>query len=335
MLQSYDNPGRRRETRVAEPVRVAIVGAGMAGASAARRLHEAGYPVAVFDKGRQPGGRMAHRRDRETGLAFDHGAQVIRAHGPAFRARLADWETRGLVAPYDAAGSVTAVPDMTAPVRDLLAGLDVQVGRTVTALARSGRGWRVALAEAGEDRTFDAVLLTLPGPQALRLLAASGHALPGIERASYAPCWSLMLALGQDLAIPGDVFPGDVLRPATGPIAALFREGVKPGRPAMPPAYTVHATPGWSRAHLEETPEAVEAALLAAVGDLSGGVVAPIRARAHRWRYALVEETCGAPCLYDPDRRLGYAGDGCLGPRIEAAYDSGLALADRLIADFR
>lgn len=314
--------------QMAIPAQVAIVGAGMAGASAARRLHEAGFSVAVFDKGRQPGGRMANRRDRESGLSFDHGAQVMRAHGPAFRARLADWEARGLVAPYEAPGRVTAVPDMTAPVRDLLAGLDVQVARTVTALARADRGWRLTLAEAGEDRHFDAVVLTLPGPQALRLLAASGLALPGVARATYAPCWSLMLTCGRDLP-----FAGDVLRPADGPVAALFREGAKPGRPTAPAAYTVHATPDWSKTHLEDTPEAVRAALLAAVADLFGGPIASLQARAHRWRYALVEETCGAPCLYDPVQRLGYAGDGCLGPRIEAAHDSGLALADRLIAD--
>ncbi|WP_243214327.1 MULTISPECIES: NAD(P)/FAD-dependent oxidoreductase [Methylobacterium] len=313
---------------MAGPAQVAIVGAGMAGASAARRLHEAGLSVAVFDKGRQPGGRMANRRDRETGLSFDHGAQVMRAHGPAFRRRLDDWKSRGLVAPFDTDGTVTAVPDMTAPVRDLLAGLDVRAGRTVTALARTEHGWRVALAEAEADRVFDAVVLTVPGPQALRLLAASGCALSGVERARYAPCWSLMLACAAEPSVPGDV-----LRPATGPIAALFREGVKPGRPEAPPAYTIHATPAWSKAHLEETPEAVRASLLAALGELFGGPVTPLQARAHRWRYALVEETCGAPCLYDPVQRLGYAGDGCLGPRIEAAYDSGLALAERLIAD--
>lgn len=311
------------------PARVAIVGAGMAGASAARRLHEAGFSVAVFDKGRQPGGRMANRRDRETGLRFDHGAQVMRAHGPAFRARLAAWEARGLVAPYDGPGRFTAVPDMTAPVRDLLDGLDMQVARTVTGLASTADGWRLTLAEAGDDRVFDAAALTLPGPQALRLLGAGGLVLPGVERAAYAPCWSLMLACARDLPVPGDV-----LRPAAGPVAALFREDAKPGRPTAPAAYTVHATADWSRTHLEETPEVVRDALLAAVGDLFGGPIPVVQARAHRWRYALVEDTCGAPCLYDPGRRLGYAGDGCLGPRIEAAHDSGLALADRLIADF-
>ncbi len=88
-----------------------------------------------------------------------------------------------------------------------------------------------------------------------------------------------------------------------------------------------------ARAHLEESPEAVRATLLAVLAEQFGVTASPDEARAHRWRYAAVEGTCGAPCLYDPGRRLGYAGDGCLGPRIEAAHDSGLALAERLLAD--
>ena len=59
---------------------VAILGAGMAGAAAARRLAEAGLDVRVFDKGRGIGGRMATRRT-EAGARFDHGAQFFRAKG--------------------------------------------------------------------------------------------------------------------------------------------------------------------------------------------------------------------------------------------------------------
>lgn len=54
---------------------------------------------------------------------------------------------------------------------------------------------------------------------------------------------------------------------------------------------------------------------------------------AHRWRYAQVENALQVPCLYDPACRLGAAGDWCLGARIEAAYDSGLALADAILND--
>ncbi len=56
-------------------------------------------------------------------------------------------------------------------------------------------------------------------------------------------------------------------------------------------------------------------------------------AQAHRWRFAKVETALEKPCLFDPDLRLGAAGDWCLGPRIEAAHDSGLALANAILSD--
>ena len=91
---------------------VAILGAGMAGAAAARRLAQAGLSVQVFDKGRTIGGRMATRR--HGAMQFDHGAQFMRAHGPAFEAQLNDWERRGIVAPWVGAGRYVGTPDMTA-----------------------------------------------------------------------------------------------------------------------------------------------------------------------------------------------------------------------------
>jgi renalase len=49
----------------------------------------------------------------------------------------------------------------------------------------------------------------------------------------------------------------------------------------------------------------------------------------------MVETALGEPCLYDPAQRLGAAGDWCLGPRIEAAFDSGRALGERIVADLK
>ena len=60
-------------------MQIAIVGTGMAGLSCATRLAALGHEVALFDKGRGPGGRMATRRVEADGtlLRFDHGAQYF------------------------------------------------------------------------------------------------------------------------------------------------------------------------------------------------------------------------------------------------------------------
>ena len=305
------------------PRRIAILGAGMAGATAARRLAESGLPVQVFDKGRGVGGRMATRS--VDAVQFDHGAQFMRARGGAFAARLADWERRGIVAPWAGAGRRVGVPGMTAPVRDLLGDLPVAGGMTIVRIHRDGGHWRLMDSHGAAYGPFAGLAITFPAPQITALIEASGFAMPAIALARYAPCWSLMIAV--------DRAPGEMLiEPADGPVGLIALDSSKPGRPAGA-RLTVHAKPDWSRAHLESPQEAIVSELVQATIAALGMPLDPGYAHVHRWRFAQVDTALGQPCLYDPDLRLGAAGDWCLGPRIEAAHDSGLALAEAILAD--
>ena len=83
-------------------MRIAIIGAGMAGLSCARQLEATGHRVSLFDKGRAPGGRMAVRRvDTALGEAsFDHGAQYLTARDSEFVAQVDAWTAAGVVALY-------------------------------------------------------------------------------------------------------------------------------------------------------------------------------------------------------------------------------------------
>ena len=96
----------------------------------------------------------------------------------------------------------------------------------------------------------------------------------------------------------------------------------------------MHAGPDWSREHLERRSEETAPLLLAAFAAAIGiDLPAPSHLSAHRWRYALVERPLGESCIWDPALRLGLCGDWCLGPRVEAAYLSGRALAAALAKD--
>ena len=98
-------------------MRVAIIGAGIAGLACARRLHDAGIEATLFDKSRGLGGRLATRRaDTGTpGVAFDHGATHFTARSEGFTRLLAAWEKAGLAARWPAAGadSWVGTPTMT------------------------------------------------------------------------------------------------------------------------------------------------------------------------------------------------------------------------------
>ncbi len=63
-------------------MKVAVIGAGVAGAFCSKSLKKMGAAVTVFEAGRGPGGRMARRR--EGTYQFDHGAQFFHGENETF-----------------------------------------------------------------------------------------------------------------------------------------------------------------------------------------------------------------------------------------------------------
>jgi renalase len=315
-------------------MKIAIVGAGMAGLACGEALRPAGLDVTLFDKGRAPGGRMSTRRlPTVAGEAgFDHGAQYFTARDPAFRARVALWHESGMAAPWPAAGDDAWVgtPAMNAPVKDMAAPATVHWSTQIDGLAREDDAWRVA------DSLFDIALVAVPAEQAAPLLQpwAPGFAAKAAETRS-APCWTVMAAFAERLPIGADVLRGDAkgadAKGAGGPIGWAARNSAKPGR-AGPESWVVQASPDWSRENLESTPEEIVAPLLDALARRAGEPLpAPLTAVGHRWRYAK-SGSAGDGLLWSADRRLGACGDWLIGPRVEAAWLSGSRLAAAVLA---
>lgn len=316
--------------------RVAIVGAGLAGLMAARTLQERGLEVSLFDKGRGPGGRASTRR---TSLeAFDHGAPCFTVREPWLRAQVQRWQQAQVVAPWPArqvelrGGALTALnpahpryvgtPSMSALGKHLAQGLELRASVRVERLD----GGDLQLEDGTRARGFDAVLVTAPAPQAIPLVAASAALVERLRSIAVEPCWALMVAFDAPLQL---AFDAAWVR--AGPLAWIAREASKPGRPVRE-ALTVHAGPAWSRAHLEDPPEAAAAALLALLGEALGmALPSPTHLQAHRWRYAQ-PAPLGVPFLRDAQRRWLVAGDGLLGGKVEGALESGRAAAEAIVA---
>lgn len=87
-------------------MKIAIIGAGVAGLSCGQALQDGGHVVALFDKGRSAGGRMATRRVPAPAgdIAFDHGAQYFTVRAPVLAAAVTSWQAAGVVARWPAAG---------------------------------------------------------------------------------------------------------------------------------------------------------------------------------------------------------------------------------------
>jgi predicted NAD/FAD-dependent oxidoreductase len=315
-----------------------IVGAGVAGLACAADLARAGIRVTLLDKGRRPGGRVATRRAE--GLMFNHGAQFATARGERFTALLDS--APAVPWPEAGPGRTVFVPGMSALPAAMARGLETMLlaDRHAAFLHAAGTGWAVRHFPAAEMRPgqtapeggvltqpHDTLVIAAPAPQAAALLATAGHAFAASAAdAVIAPCWAVMARFP-------DAVPGPAVLDGAGPVIAwAARESSRPGRGAEPAeAWTMHASPAWSRAHLEDSPESVCAAMLDAFRATTGAPGAGW-ARAHRWRHAQVETPVGRPCLWDPGARIGACGDWCLSPRIESAYDSGTALAAAILA---
>jgi len=96
----------------------------------------------------------------------------------------------------------------------------------------------------------------------------------------------------------------------------------------------IHASQARSRELIDlakdEAAQALLADFFAAIGTAP---VAPQHLDAHRWLYALPQAIKGEGARFDPALRLGIAGDYLHSPRVEGAWLSGAALAQRVLQE--
>jgi predicted NAD/FAD-dependent oxidoreductase len=310
----------------------------MAGLTAAHGLQREGHEVTVLEKARGAGGRMASRRHER--WCFDHGAQYFTARDARFIQQVESWRERGLVEPW--LGRVAVIEDdcITAAAEETerfvaTPGMSAVCSAMASELADCRFGWQVQSASrdevwrlrAADGRTSeaDALVLGLPPEQVGPLLRnteawpAVGEALGGLRMD---PCWALLTVLDRPL-----LDACDAAFVNQGPLAWVCNQATRPGRPPAQ-AWVLHASPGWSRTHLEACADEVASSMLAAARALPG--VSDFRVEysvVHRWRYAVPQPPLDVGMLSLPQQRLALIGDWCAGSRVEGAFLSGAAAA--------
>lgn len=279
---------------------VVVVGAGIAGLACARELVGAGVPARVLERDTQVGGRLAS--EWLGGRWVDTGAAYLTADDPAFLGRLQSWRIAGLARPWtDTFRGQHGLPTLrwAAPAGlrsladDLARGLDVTLGTDVTALPGA-----------------QAVVLAMPGPQALRI---AGGAV-GREQA-----WSPVAAAV--LTYPERVWPDfhGVFVNDHPVIATVCDDGDRRGDRA--PVLVAHSTAAYARQG------GGGAEIAKAVGDVLGIAAAP-EISVRFWEHAQPRAGHGG---FAVTGNVYLCGDAFGRPRVQTAWLSGRAAARAII----
>ena len=340
--------------------RAAIIGAGMAGLTAAHGLKNQGWSVELFDKGRSPGGRIATRRCEIHGrsLGFDHGARFITIHDqnfsrflePLLRAgslqrwvpRWGEWRNGSVTELSDPPDTFVGVPGMSAVPRTLAEGLTVHSSAKVVQILR-GSTWSLTLDSGAVLSDFDTVIVAIPDVQARNLLVASelGTVTQNLPTSpdgpahGLAPCWTVMLAFAQKIPCQFDAITS-----SQSPIAWAVRNSSKPGRTDDHDTWVLHLNARASLEHLEKSKQDIEHIVLDALQGLIPETqgMKPVLSESHRWRYALMSkmqdvegQASSHSSIYVQDLRLGFCGDWLGRGQIEAAWQSGVDISEQIL----
>lgn len=336
-METYRTKVQRPQGRV---LRIAVIGAGVSGLSAASALARHQHEVTVFEKSRGPGGRSATKRSGE--YRFNHGAQYFTVRDHRMAEYIDSWKQENVIEHLtkktarirmgkasDAAITrqrYRGLNGMNQLCKTMAEGLQVNTQSRITNIRKCKDGWTLEFTDASAtqtDATFDVILSSAPAKQAAVLLRTAHPEFSRIAHdVEFTPCWALMLRTSQ----------------AAEGYDAGFVDGSPIGWVATDKAsdgsycWTIHASTTWSSEHLEDDAEKVMRELSRAFKQLTGLAIVEDSCIAHRWRYARVSTPLQRDCLFDTDAGIGLCGDWCHdGARVESAWLSGQALAGRVL----
>ncbi|NRA99515.1 MAG: NAD(P)-binding protein [Rhodobacteraceae bacterium] len=286
---------------------IAIIGAGMTGASAAQVLTEAGVDFTVFDKSRGLGGRLATRRTDS--YSFDHGAPEITIDDDAFRSWLLQHADGALEQ-----NSFRRADGMSGAVGPVFEDVSVHRATRIVALRRDGLGWALS-DEAGQwFGPFEAVIVTIPAPQA-QALCPPEMCANAFDQVVMRPVWTLLA---------GGTVPDTMLNGCDAPSVIPGRSHGNTGL-----ARIYHFPSDFSALHIERhKPEMAQTLWARIAPDLPQ----PDYLAAHKWRYGRVGMPLGRPFHGTAKEGLLFGGDWALGDSAAHAWRSGQAMAKALLS---
>lgn len=336
---------------------VAVVGAGLAGLSCAKRLKELGFGVVILEKSRGLGGRVATRRLQDTWV--DHGNPYLSVQGNFTKQliqtlceqeichlwldSITQLSTSGELEPYSNKPAYVSHTGLSAIAQVFATDLEIwRSCRVINLTLTSTQTWNLRL-ETDSNYTnpveAKSVVLAIPAPQALMLIESSAiknlapSFLADLASVQFNPCLAVMA--GYDARHLSDLSPQwQSLRIDSHPILSWVSVESSKKKNSELPIFIFHSSSSFAQTYLDTSNlEIAGQQLLDSASQLLfSWLNTPLWFQVHRWRYSLPLHSLSVSCLVATDPLpIVCCGDWCGGDLIESALNSGFTAADKVL----
>lgn len=307
---------------------LAIIGAGLAGASMAYFAKQSGLSIAIIEKSRGTGGRSGSKRLAEDSV--DMGASIISLHDDNLSELRTELLDNKVLAAWQS-GHV-GVPRMSAVTRYLTKDATLYMQSKVHHVERLGQYW--LLRDENYQPIIQAKLITIATPaiQAAMLLATipnTGALLTAANNAGMhtQAQWSMWLKTEKSDSAALQTTDHNIIQ-------TLIKDSDKPGRQQSDSdTWVIQSTPRWSADNIDADKANVQRSMCEAFQDITQLDIVDIGIP-HRWllgRQLIVESPLSF--LMDPQKGLIVIGDWLCQGDAEGALLSGQQAAHAVISN--
>lgn len=317
---------------------IAIIGAGLSGLLAARKLQAQGHQVVIFEKSRGRGGRLCSKRLtwQTQALSIDIGAQYFTARDQRFKQEVSEWVSAGAAKVWDFSPhtfkqgqlSLSAddetryvgTPAMNSIAHYLAVDADIRLQCRITRIEKSSKGWLLFDDRAICYQPFDWLFISAPAQQTFDLVNGHSKLADVIPTGSLKPCWALGVQTAEttDSNVQG-IFSDDQVRWAT-------KLSSRPDRNSSAEQWMLHFNPQWSAEQGKDIEEKLPLIGRQWLEKVFSKKLTVTDATSHYWAFASIAQDYQKPdCPWiDAEQQLSLMGDWTHSGRIEGACLSAL-----------
>ena len=320
---------------------IAIIGAGMAGLTAANILK--GFSnITVFEKARGVSGRMSTRYADP--YFFDHGTQYFTVKTNEFSDFIQPMIDKGVIKTWNANfveikdNTVTkqskwnnefkhfvGCPKMNAIAQYLAKDLNthIHINTRVGSVIKDKNIWQLSDDNGCHLGNFDWVIYAIPVDQLQELLPTDISFYYDIKDTKMDACLSLMLGFDETLGISFDTaMIHDEI------ISWISVDSSKPDR-NTPDCLLIHSTNDWANKNIDNDRKIVKQQMI----DKVRGIIDFNKlsySTLHAWRYANIIKQNSPAFFNDNKQKISACGDWCMKGRVESAFTSAYQLANHI-----